>query len=111
MRACTWRVGVVVPRGPGTALALLAVAASAHAIGVDAVAHCGAEAACLAQLETAALRVSEGTAQRDGPQLTMQFGLHPPARFIDQGPLTHRYLGRIDGVLLHLVRASTPNQL
>lgn len=106
-----WRVGVGVLQGPGVALALLAATASAGAVGVDSIAHCGAEAACLAQLESAALRDSAGTALRDGPQLTLQFGLHPATRFVDQGPLTHRYLGKLDGVLLHLVRASAPGQL
>src|SRR5206468_1745461 len=41
----------------------------------------------------------------------LQFGLQPPARFVDLGPLTHRYLGRLDGVLLHVVRAAAPSQL
>src|ERR1043165_8132261 len=106
MRACRWRVGMVVP-----GFGLLAGAAPAHAVGVEAIAHCGADAACLAQLEAAALRESAGTVQRDGSALPLQVGLQPPARFVDQGPLVHRYLGKLDGVLLHLVRAWAPNQL
>ena len=92
-------------------MAFAAGASAAHAVSVEAIAQCGAEAACLDQLEAAALRDSAGAAHREGPQLTLQFGLQPAARFADQGPLAHRYLGRLDGVLLHLVRASSPNQL
>lgn len=92
-------------------LGLLAICAGAQAVTVDAITHCGADAACLAQLESAALRDSSGTVQREGPQLTLQFGLQPPTRFADQGPVVHRYLGKLDTLLLHLVRAWAPNQL
>lgn len=105
------RVGGAELRSAAMALAFVAGASAAHAVGLDAMAHCGAEGACLDQLETTALRDSAGAAQREGPQLTLQFGLQPAARFVDRGPLIHRYLGRLDGVLLHLVRAWAPNQL
>lgn len=86
-------------------------AVAAGAVTLEALQQCGAEAACLAQLETAALRDSAGAARREGPLLVLRFGLHPEARFADQGPLQHRYLGRLDGVLLHVVRVTQPQQL
>lgn len=90
---------------------LLAAAAAAGAVTLESLQQCGADAACLAQLESAALRESAGTARREGALLVLRFGLHPEARFVDQPPLAHRYLGRLDGVLLHVVRASQPQQL
>lgn len=85
----------------------LAIAPDAtQAVGLDTIQHCGADAACLARLEVAALRDSAAAVRRDGPQLTLQFGLQPPVRFVDQAPLGHQYLGRLDGVLLHVVRAA-----
>ncbi len=89
----------------------LAVAATpAGAVTVEAVQHCGADGACLAQLEAAGLRDSAGAVRRDGGQLTLQFGLQAPTRFVDQAPVSHLYLGRLDGVLLHLVRAAQPGR-
>jgi hypothetical protein len=104
------RFGAVELGSAMVAMAIGAVAPAA-AVSVDAVARCGADNACLTRLEAAALRDSSGAVQREGPALTLQFGLQPAARFADQGPLTHRYLGRLDGVQLHLVRAWAPNQL
>jgi len=114
MRACSQRVsrGRRPHPGRGVVPASLAVlmaglmAAPACAMGPDTIARCGADAACLAQLETVALQSSAGAARRDGAQLTLQFGLHPVARFADQQPVAHLYLGRLDGLLLHLVRAA-----
>jgi hypothetical protein len=90
---------------------MLAGLAGSGAATLESLQQCGADAACLVQLESAAVRGSAGAVQRDGAQLTLRFGLHPEARFLDQPPLTHRYLGRLDGVLLHVVRAAQPNQL
>jgi hypothetical protein len=91
-------------------LALTLASASTPAVTPNAVQRCGAEPACLAQLEATALRGGAGTARRDGAQLVLQFGLHPPATFVDQPPVTHLYLGRLDGVLLHVVRAVQPGR-
>lgn len=92
------------------ALALM-LPATAIPATLDSLQQCGANAGCLAQLEADAIRDSNGTVQRDGQVLTLHFGLHPEARFVDQPSLAHRYLGRLDGVLLHVVRAAQPNQL
>lgn len=86
-------------------------APAASAATLEHLQQCGADTACLAQLEEAAVRDSAGAARREGATLTLRFGLHPEVRFVDQLPLTHRYLGRLDGVLLHVVRAAQPNQL
>lgn len=83
----------------------------AAALTLEAVQQCGAEAACLAQLEASALRDHPGAARREAGGLVLRFGAHPEARFADQPPLTHRYLGRLDGLLLHVVRAEQPGQL
>ncbi|HJV70670.1 hypothetical protein [Ideonella sp.] len=91
-------------------LVLALASASSPAVSPDAVQRCGAEPACLARLEATALRDSAGTARRDGRQLVLQFGLHPPSSFVDQPPVTHLYLGRLDGVLLHVVRAAQTGQ-
>jgi hypothetical protein len=80
------------------------------AITPDAIQHCGGDAACLGQLEAAALRDSAGAVRREGAQLTLQFGLQAAARFVDQPPITNLYLGRLDGVLLHVVRAAQPGR-
>lgn len=102
--------GRALARAASLALALTVASASTSAVTPDAVQRCGAEAACLAQLEAMALRGGAGTARRDGAQLVLQFGLHPPATFVDQPPVTHLYLGRLDGVLLHVVRAAQPGR-
>lgn len=83
--------------------------ASACAVGLETIQQCGSDTACLGRLETAALRESSGAAKREGAQLTLQFGLHPASRFVDQPPQTHVYLGRLDGVLLHIVRVAAPS--
>lgn len=92
----------------GPAAFFLGVPRTAAAVGLEAIQSCGSEAACLGQLETAALRESAGAARREGPLLTLQFGLQPEARFADQPPLVHTYLGRLDGILLHVIRAASP---
>jgi hypothetical protein len=102
--------GQALARAASLASALALASASTPAVTADAVQRCGAEPACLAQLEAAALRSSAGAARRDGAQLVLQFGLHPPATFVDQPPVAHQYLGRLDGVLLHLVRAAQPGR-
>ena len=113
MRACKQPKGLVKAAWLLSGLAAFFVGAHspAVAVGLEAIQHCGSEVACLSQLEAAALRESTGAAKREGPQLTLQFGLQPAARFVDQPPLTHTYLGRLDGVLLHVIRAATPTQL
>lgn len=113
MRACRQLVGESKAASLVYGLAAFFMAAphEAGAVGPEAIQHCGAEAACLGQLETNALRDGSGAAKREGPQLTLQFGLHPAARFVDQPPLVHTYLGRLDGILLHVVRAASPTQL
>lgn len=73
--------------------------------------RCASDAACLATAEAQALREVPSLVRRDGAALILQFGLHPPARFDDQPGLTHTYLGRLDGVLLHVVRAGSPHAL
>jgi hypothetical protein len=76
------------------------------AVTSEAIVHCGGEVACLGQLEAAALRENPSVARREGAQLSLQFGLQPATRFVDQPPVTHLYLGRLDGVQLHVVRAA-----
>lgn len=92
-----------------------AVAAGSHAAPAELIQqnlqHCAGDAACLSAAEAQALREVPGLVRREGASLTLQFGLHPPARFEDQPGLTHTYLGRLDGVLLHVVRAGSPNAL
>ena len=92
--------------GWGVACGLAALPGTAWPVPPEAIQHCGADAACLAQLEAAAVRDSAGAVRREGPQLSLQFGLQPPARFVDQAPVSHQYLGRLDGVLLHVVRTA-----
>lgn len=118
----SWRMGpLLIPRDPRgaiagalsgalVAVALAAAPGSARAVALETLQHCGAEPACLAQLEHAAIRESGGAAKREGLQLTLQFGLNPPARFVDQPLLVHTYVGRLDGMALHVVRASSPAQ-
>lgn len=96
------RLGV----GLGLAWGLAAHPGTAQAVALESIQHCGADTACLAQLEAAAVRDSAGAVRREGPQLSLQFGLQPAVRFADQGPLSHQYLGRLDGVLLHVVRGA-----
>ena len=113
MRACKQLVGKskAVGLACGLAAFFVGVPQAAGAVGLEVIQQCGADAACLGQLEAHALRDGAGAAKREGPQLTLQFGLQPAARFVDQPPLAHTYLGRLDGILLHLVRAATPTQL
>ncbi|WP_374674740.1 hypothetical protein [Ideonella sp.] len=83
----------------------------ARAPAPERVARCGDDTACLAGLERDALRQAGAAAQRQGAELRLQFGAHAPARFVDQPPVTHLYLGRLDGLALHLVRAAQPGRL
>jgi hypothetical protein len=88
----------------------MAAAAASHAVGLDSIARCGSDAACLSRLEAAALRDSGGKVRREGAELIVQAGLQAPARFIDQPPVIHQYLGRLDGLQLHAVRVASPGQ-
>lgn len=97
--------------GAAAAAALAsALSGPAGAVAPETIQRCGGEADCLARLEAAALSGSGGTVRREGAELTLQFGQHPPARFVDQAPVSHQYLGRLDGVLLHLVRVGQPGR-
>lgn len=87
-----------------------AVASAGHAVGLDAIAKCGGDAACLARLEAQALRESGGSVSREGQELVVQPGSRAPARFIDQPPVTHRYLGRLERLQLHAIRVEAPGQ-
>jgi hypothetical protein len=98
------------------ALVVLGLAGAAAADPVHGPLHerlgrCGDDAACLAGLERDALRRAGSAARRQGPELVLQFGAHAPARFVDQPPVTHLYLGRLDGAPLHVVRAAQPGRL
>jgi hypothetical protein len=90
--------------------ALTAQAAPAELIQQN-LQRCANDAACLAAAEVLALRDAAGMVRRDGAVLTLHFGLQAPARFDDQPGLGHTYLGRLDGVLLHVVRAGASHAL
>ncbi|MGM9488704.1 hypothetical protein [Ideonella sp. YS5] len=89
---------------------LIGAVPASHAIGIDAISRCAGDAACLSGLELAALRDSRGSARREGAELILQAGMQAPARFIDQPALSHRYLGRLDGLQLHVVRVASASQ-
>ncbi len=72
--------------------------------------RCGGDAACLSRLEAQALRESGGAVRREGHELVVQPGSRAPARFVDQPPLSHRYLGRLEGLQLHAVRVEGVGQ-
>lgn len=57
-----------------------------------------------------ALRQSGGAARREGAELIVQSGAPVPARFIDQPQANHHYLGRLDGLRLHAIRAASSGQ-
>lgn len=92
------------PARAWAAAAALLPSAAALALPADRLTRCAADAACLARLEPDALRAAGGAVRREGAALTLRFGPHPEARFVDQPPLRHHYLGRLDGLALHLVR-------
>ena len=92
------------------AAGLVALGPASQAVGVDAITRCGGDTACLSRLEARALRDSGGTVRREGAELVVQSGSQAPARFIDQGAVSHQYLGRLDGLQLHAVRAAPAGQ-
>jgi hypothetical protein len=102
--ATRWRWGWL------AAAALIGASPAGHAVGTEAITHCGSDAACLSRLELAALRNSGGTARREGAELILQAGMQAPTRFIDLPPLTHQYLGRLEGLQLQVVRAASAGQ-
>lgn len=110
MKACGGCLGTLFGFGAAAMAALLGPG-SAAAVTADAIAHCGADSGCLSQLEATGIRESGGAVRRDGGQITLQFGLQPPARFSDEPPVAHIYVGRLDGILLHVVRATAPGKL
>lgn len=98
-------------RGRRLAAAGLAAAASAgHAVGLDAITKCGGDAACLSRLESLALREGGGAVRREGAELIVPSGSQAPVRFVDQPPVVHQYLGRLEGLQLHAVRVASPGQ-
>jgi hypothetical protein len=90
--------------------ATVAAVSTGHAVGIDSITRCGGEAACLSRLEALALRESNGAAHREGSELIVQSGPQAPARFIDQPPVGHHYLGRLDGLPLQVVRVAASGQ-